>query len=516
MKFNVGSSVWMFWLLFFLTAHVTAQNYISVSPTATDAELLKIANAVLPTERQMNWQEMEFYGFIHFGINTFADLEWSDGTIPASKFYPSQLNADQWVNTFKKAGLKGLILTAKHHDGFCLWPTKTTDYSVVNSPWKNGKGDVVREVSDACRRQGLKMGIYLSPWDRNHPSYGNSEVYNQVFREQLTELLSNYGNMFTVWFDGANGEGPNGKIQEYDFESYYALIRKLQPEAVISIMGPDVRWVGNEAGKGRDPEWSVLPLNAASRKAIAANSQQQVTDNMFVPKDATASDLGSRELLKGTTALIWYPSEADTSIRPGWFYHKNQDSRVKSLKTLEDIYYSSVGMNSTLLLNIPPDSRGLIHKNDSLRLMEFNKLIEKTFEKNLLVGSRIKAKSAGKRYRVINIADKNKLTCWKAKSNIKEPVIEIDFKNKQQFDRLLIQENIRNGQRVEKFALEILVGKNWMKVAEAKTIGYKRILRFPKVEAQKVRIRFVEFRACPEITEVGFYLKTDPDFVCKE
>lgn len=502
--FNRISSI----LLFVLTTFfLQAQTYVSVSPNASEDELLEAALAVRPSERQMNWQEMEYYGFIHFGINTFTGQEWSDGTNAPSLFNPTELDADQWVKTFKDAGMKGLILTAKHHDGFCMWPTKTTDYSVQKSPWRNGKGDLMREVADACQRQGLKMGVYLSPWDRNHPTYGDSPAYNQVFRDQLTELLTNYGEMFEVWFDGANGEGPNGKVQEYDFESYYNLIRTLQPNAVIAIMGPDVRWVGNEAGKGRDPEWSVLPVGATSRRTIAENSQQAVNENMFVPKDATGGDLGSRYLLRGTEAIIWYPSEVDTSVRPGWFYHASQDDKVKSVDKLEDIYYASIGMNSTLLLNIPPDRRGLIHDNDIKRLSELKARLDKTFATNLLTQAKLKGKKDNCRTRASRITDGDKYSFWRAKSGDKEPTIEFIFRKAVTTDCIMLQENIRNGQRIESFVFEVYKDGQWIKVTEGKTVGYKRIIRFPALDINKARLRFTGFRAEPEIIEAGLYLR---------
>lgn len=407
------------------------QQYVALSTEATDEELLQKALKVKPSDRQLAWQKMEYYAFIHFGPNTFLGMEWGDGTADPVVFNPSELDADQWVKVIKAAGMKGLILTAKHHDGFCLWPTGTTDYSVEQSPWRNGKGDLVREVADACRREGIKMGIYLSPWDRNHPTYGDSPAYNKVFISQLTELLTNYGEIFEVWFDGANGEGPNGKIQQYDWDSYYSLVRRLQPKAVIAIMGPDVRWVGNEAGKGRDPEWSVLPIGVASQKVIAGDSQQEVTNGMFIPKNAKGDDLGSRHLLRGTNALIWYPSEVDTSIRPGWFYHPEQDGKVKTPEELENIYYNSVGMNSSLLLNIPPDKRGLIHENDIKSLMKLKEHLDKTFSANLA----FKIKYSG--------------------SKTKCTAIEFRMKCIVSFDRLLLQENIENGQRVENFVLEV-------------------------------------------------------------
>ena len=483
-----------------------AQNYVAVPDGANDSTVLAAALAVRPSERQMAWQELEYYGFIHFGPNTFTGMEWGDGTTDPALFNPLALDAHQWVKVFKNAGMKGLILTAKHHDGFCLWPTATTGYSVTKSPWRNGNGDLVKEVADACRAAGIKFGVYLSPWDRNHPSYGDSPAYNEVFRQQLTELLTNYGDVFEVWFDGANGEGPNGKVQQYDFESYYTLIRKLQPNAVIAIMGPDVRWVGNEAGKGRDPEWSVLPVEVASRRKIASDSQQNVQQDMFVPKDARGNDLGSREKLKGTSGVIWYPSEVDTSIRPGWFYHASQDDKVKSPGHLEDIYYSSIGMNSTLLLNIPPDRRGLIHENDIDNLMALRRRIDSTFAVNLAKSAKLSSRKPAKGFEAAKLTDGDKFSYWKSTTGDPEHLIEFTFKKAVTFDRLMLQENIRNGQRIEAFQLEVYQNRQWVKIAEAQTVGYKRLLRFDPVTAKKVRVKITAFRAAPELIEAGLYL----------
>ena len=489
-----------------LSPSVNAQNYVEVPDGADEATILEAALSVRPSERQMAWQELEYYGFIHFGPNTFTGMEWGDGTTDPALFNPLALDANQWVKVFKNAGMKGLILTAKHHDGFCMWPTATTGYSVKKSPWRNGNGDLVKEVADACRAAGIKFGVYLSPWDRNHPSYGDSPAYNEVFRQQLTELLTNYGDVFEVWFDGANGEGPNGKVQQYDFESYYALIRKLQPNAVIAIMGPDVRWVGNEAGKGRDPEWSVLPVEVASRRKIASDSQQNVQQDMFVPKDARGNDLGSREKLKGTSGVIWYPSEVDTSIRPGWFYHSDQDDKVKTPQHLEDIYYSSIGMNSTLLLNIPPDRRGLIHENDIDHLMALRRRIDNTFSVNLAQQAKLSSSKPAKGFEAAKLIDGDKFSYWKSTTGDQEHLIEFKFKKAVTFDRLMLQENIRNGQRIEAFQLEVYQNRQWVKVAEAQTVGYKRLLRFEPVTAKKVRLKITAFRAAPELIEAGLYL----------
>ncbi len=496
-------------LTLLLPITLNAQNFVSIPANSSPEDILKAAVSVKPSKRQQAWQSMEYYAFIHFGPNTFLGQEWGDGTANPSVFNPTALDADQWVKTIKDAGMKGLILTAKHHDGFCLWPTKTTNYSVKSSPWRNGNGDLVREVADACHRAGIKMGIYLSPWDRNNPNYGDSPAYNRIFTQQLTELLSNYGEIFEVWFDGANGEGPNGKVQQYDWEAYYALIRRLQPNAVIAVMGPDVRWCGNEAGKGRDLEWSVLPVTATSQKVIAENSQQKAGSGMFIPKDATANDLGSRELLLNSPSLIWYPSEVDVSIRPGWFYHPEQDDKVKSPEKLEGIYYTSIGMNASLLLNIPPDKRGLIHENDIKNLMLFKKRIDETFKTNLAVGAKISSENISKPGQVKSLVDGNNTTGCELKPRKKGISIELSFNDLKTFDRVLLQENIAQGQRVESFIVETMDNGKWIKIAEGKTIGYKRILCFPKVPAKKIRITFTSVRANPILSEIGLYKQSD-------
>ena len=278
--------------------------------------------AIVPQERQVRFQQLEFYAFIHFTVNTFTDKEWGDGTESPEIFDPKKLDAEQWVTAVKSAGMKGLILTCKHHDGFCLWPSRHTKHTVAYSPWKNGKGDVVREVSEACRKHGIKFGVYLSPWDRNCELYGQGKPYDDFFVEQLTELLTEYGEVFSVWFDGACGEGPNGKKQYYDWERYYSVIRELQPDACISVCGPDIRWCGNEAGYTRTAEWSVVPLRARDSEIVSEKSQHADTEEFRMRKvDARDADLGSRAMLENEQELIWYPAEVNTYIRPGWFWH---------------------------------------------------------------------------------------------------------------------------------------------------------------------------------------------------
>lgn len=355
-------------------------NYVEILPGDTEADIIRKAANVAPSERQLRWQELEFVAFFHFGMNTFTGRQWGEGNEDPALFNPTSLDVHQWLRTCKEAGIKQVILTCKHHDGFCLWPSKYTRHSVESSPWKDGKGDVVREMADTCDEMDMGFGVYLSPWDRNTPVYGDSPRYNEYFTNQLRELLTNYGKIDEVWFDGACGEGPNGKRQVYDWEAYYSLIRELQPEAVIAIMGPDVRWVGTESGYGRETEWSVIPVETQNQDKIAAESQKDVN---FVPEvDFMKEDLGSRSLIKEAKALVWYPAETDVSIRPGWFYDPSQDSRVKSPGKLLDIYFNSIGANSVLLLNLPPDKRGLIHENDVKALQELAAITNKMFAEN--------------------------------------------------------------------------------------------------------------------------------------
>jgi alpha-L-fucosidase len=345
-------------LLFIVTTIVylgqsNKNNIVIIDPSDTPEQIIAKAANVIPSPRQYDWQKLELTGFIHFGINTFNEVEWGQSFTNITLFNPEKIDVKQWVSVFKDAGFKLIILTTKHHDGFCLWPTKYTDYNISNTPFQNGKGDIVRDLSNACREAGIKFGVYLSPWDMHEKSYGTPE-YNIYFMNQLTELLTNYGEISEVWFDGACGEGPNGKKQVYDWNAYYKLIRELQPNAVIAVSGPDVRWVGTESGYGRQTEWSVLPGSNLDQNAIAENSQQQSLDGAFTPRDLMDEDLGSREKLKDATSLVWYPAEIDVSIRPRWFFHQGDDKLVKSPQKLVDIYYNSVGLNGVLLLNIPP------------------------------------------------------------------------------------------------------------------------------------------------------------------
>jgi alpha-L-fucosidase len=482
-----------------------SQSFVVINPGDSQETIIKKAANVRPAPRQWDWQQREFIAFIHFGMNTFTDREWGLGTEPESLFNPTNLDARQWAKVLKDAGFKCIIITAKHHDGFCLWPSAYTDHSVKNSPWRNGKGDVVRELSDACREFGLKFGVYLSPWDRHEPSYGDSPKYNEHFRNQLRELLTNYGTVSEVWFDGACGEGPNGKRQVYDWPSYYKVIRELQPGAVIFGMGPDVRWVGTESGYGRETEWSVVPDKAANLDSIAASSQQNPVDGAFIPGDLTSQDLGSREKIFKAKSLIWYPAETDVSVRPGWFYHAKEDSLVKSPAKLVDIYYSSVGRNGVLLLNIPPDKRGRISDSDIKHLMGMRRLLEQTFRINLAKGGGVQASKEEDKRPAQMIIDGNATTFWTTPEGVETADLTFELPRNSTFDVALLQENILVGQRVEKFRLEAWDGKAWAPFAQGTTIGYKRLLRFAPVTTTKVRLVIDHSRTSPTLSNFGLF-----------
>ena len=450
-----------------------------------DKELIKI----IPAARQIRHQQMEFYAFVHFTVNTFTDKEWGDGTEDPAIFNPEKLDCNQWVEACKSAGMTGLILTAKHHDGFCLWPSAYTEHSVKNSPYKNGKGDIVRECAEACKKGGLKFGVYLSPWDRNCPLYGQGKAYDDYYCNQLTELLSDYGELFSVWFDGACGEGPNGKKQVYDWERYYELIRKLQPEACISISGPDVRWCGNEAGDTRDCEWSVITRDA--------DIPEEITDY--------SEDLGSRALMTKAKSMLWQAAEVDTSIRPGWFFHKKENHKVRSLKTLSDIYFRSVGGNCTLLLNIPPDKNGLFHQNDVKRLEQLGSVIKNAFctcisEDAVFTADRCDG---------INVIDNVKTDSYDTYFSTNEGdntvTITITFPEKRKVKMVVIKENILCSQRIEKFTISCITKKYSKLLYSGTTVGYKKIARLRPTVTDSLKITIEDSRVNPVISHIAVY-----------
>jgi alpha-L-fucosidase len=449
---------------------------------------------IVPSLRQLNWQRLEFTAFIHFGINTFTDREWGDGTEDPGQFNPTAFDARQWAEVAYEAGMRMIILTAKHHDGFCLWPSRYTQHSVRSSPWRNGSGDVVAEVAAACEEFGLKFGVYLSPWDRNAPSYGDSEAYNDYFRNQLSELLSNYGPIAEVWFDGAVGEGPDGQRQVYDWVSYFEVVRDLQPDAVIFGMGPDVRWVGNEAGHARESEWSVL------------NITKSWADYNY--EECSKPDLGSRAMLGMGQNLVWYPAETDVSLRPGWFYHPAEDDQVKTLADLLHIYYDSVGRNTVLLLNVPPDRRGLIHENDASRLRELGATLDATFSSNLAHNVAVTASHTVADDPSVSpemAVDGDWATYWTPGEGRTAALLELDLGEPRTFDVIELQEQIELGQRVEEFVVDVWDGGYWREIGMGSTIGYKRLLRFETVTSHRIRLRIRSSRLEPRIGHIGVY-----------
>lgn len=467
--------------------------------------ILKAAQ-VKPSARQIAWQETEFYAFIHFGLNTFTDREWGLGNEDPYIFRPTALDACQWVEAVKSAGMKGLILTCKHHDGFCLWPSEHTDYSVKNSLWKEGCGDVVQEVSDACREGEIKFGVYLSPWDRHEKCYGDSPAYNRHFVAQLRELLTNYGSVFSVWFDGACGEGFNGKRQVYDWESYYETIRTLQPGACISVCGPDVRWCGNEAGHCRANEWSVVPEALLDMEKIQEKSQK--VDDVEFSRHITSSDedLGSREAIRKAGKLVWYPAEVNTSIRPGWFYHAEEDDKIRLLDELMSIYYSSVGGNANFLLNIPPDKRGLLHENDVARLSELGDTIRSAFAVNLARDAMVSAsESLNEAHSPLNALNRYRDSYWRPKDGTENAEITLRFGFVQSFNKVVLMEHIASGQRIEMFLLEYEDAGQWKPFYRGTVVGYKKICSFNTVRGAAIRLKIVHSRWYPTISHIGIF-----------
>jgi alpha-L-fucosidase len=448
----------------------------------------------VPSERQLAWHEMEYHMFVHFTVNTFTNKEWGYGDEKESVFNPSALDCRQWAKVAKEAGMKGIIITAKHHDGFCLWPSQYTSHSVRNSPWRNGQGDVLKELRAACDEYGLKMGVYLSPWDRNSAVYGTPE-YLKYYRNQLKELLTNYGNIFEVWFDGANGgDGYYGGAKEkrqidnktyYDWTNTQQIVRDLQPGAVMfSDAGPDVRWVGNESGRGSLTNWCLL------------------NRDVMYPGGDFAKILGEGH----EDGRFWVPAEVDVSIRPGWFWHRSQDSLVRSPENLLDLYYSSVGRNSNLLLNVPPDQRGLLNEADVKSLLAFRELREKEFSRDIARGHKASSSPArGRNFRASNINDGNPETYWCPRDGEKDSFIKIDLGMSTIVNRIVLGEYIRLGQRVQAFTVEGLEGGKWKKLIEGTTIGHKVIRKFPAINTSAIRVTFNKSNAVPLISDLELY-----------
>ncbi len=449
----------------------------------------------VPSQAQLDWHKLETYAFIHFGLNTYNDLEWGYGNTPAKTFAPDTLDVSQWVKTLKLAGMKGVILTAKHHDGFCLWPTKTTEYSVKNSPWKDGKGDLVKELSDECHKEGLLFGLYLSPWDRHNADYAKPEYVDNVFHQQIKELTTNYGQLFEYWFDGANGgSGWYGGTNEkrsinpntyYRYEDAVKLLHKNNPN--VMIFGgtvPTIRWIGNERGWAGETNYAMYDF---SKEKHYRDAQWGMTD-----------------------AKAWIPAEVDVSIRPGWFYHKKEDAQVRSVENLVNLYYQSVGRNANLLLNCPIALDGRIPKTDSLHLMQWHKYLQASFKKNVLLDAKAECKDsrAGKRFALSHLTDGDLDTYWASQDGCTTPTITINLEEEKTMNILALNEYITLGQRVEQFKVSFLKDGSWLPLpVEEKqtTIGYKRLLRFPRITTQSIKIEIIKAKACVCLSNIAAY-----------
>ncbi len=449
----------------------------------------------IPTPQQLEWQHLERYAFIHFGLNTFNDMEWGYGDTPASTFNPTNLDCEQWVLTLKACGMKGVILTAKHHDGFCLWPTETTDYSIKNSPYKNGQGDVVGELCAACKKHGLKFGLYLSPWDRHHAEYGR-EAYVQTYHQQIEELVSRYSPLFEFWFDGANGgDGWYGGAQEkrsivaseyYDYEKAKAIVLKYSPEA--SIFGgtvPTLRWIGNEEGRAAATQWCSYSLDF-----------QDLNDTRLL---ATGIPDGE----------VWLPAEVDVSIRPGWFYHESEDDQVKTVEELMGLYYQSVGRNANLLLNFPVNQEGRIPAIDSTYAVAWNWKLQETFAHDLLQGTQVSASnSRGKRFSPTEVLEQDETRYWATDDGLKKAELVFTFEQPTTLSSVVLQEYIPLGQNVKGFSISYEANGHWLPVETDEvmtTIGYKRIVRFQPVAMDRLRIRFLTAKGTLCISRVSAY-----------
>lgn len=424
------------------------------------------ARRPVPSASQLLWQRDELALFLHLGANTFTDREWGDGRESPSIFAPAALDARQWARAARAAGARALVLTAKHHDGFCLWPSRTTTHTVAASPFRGGAGDVVREFTDACRAEGLRAGLYCSPWDRNHPAYGDSPRYNDVLAAQLTELLTGYGPIHEVWFDGANGEGPNGRRQVYDWPRTWALVRRLQPDAVIfSDAGPDVRWIGNERGVAGDPNWSTV-------------------DPAAVPYPGADGPHIVAALQHGDpNGTVWRPGEADVSIRPGWFYHPAEDARVRKVDDLVGLHFSSVGRNSKLLLNVPPTREGLLHPTDVARLAGMRAHLGSLFAEDLAAGRRASWRPTGAR----------------------SAALEVDLGRSTEIGIADLREDVARGQVVSRWSLEGSDGGPWRVLARGTTIGFRRLVRVERASVRRVRLAVEDAVAAPERVEVRLF-----------
>lgn len=468
----------LFTIVFFNSCSYNIINPPDTNETSNDqiSPPIELYNPI-PSQEQLQWQNSETAMFIHFGINTFTGQEWGDGTENPLIFDPSGLNAEQWVNVAKENGFKYIILTAKHHDGFCLWPSKYTSYSIKNSPYKNGKGDIVKEFADACHKYNVQFGFYLSPWDRHEATYGTDE-YNLYFQNQLIELLTQYGEVGEVWFDGANGEGPNGVTQVYNWDLFYSTVRYYQPKALIANMGPDIRWIGNETGLGSETEWCIQPRLYSIQNGSSDNK-------------------------------VWFPSECDVSIRPGWFYHEYEDTQIKSVSQLTDIFLRSVGRNSNLLLNVPVNKVGVISDYDVQRLKEYTQNLKQIFSNDLFYSQKIvcnNVRDSSAAYSPDNCLDNNRSTFWTTDKDVNTAELTITLSQKESLNAIWLEEAIEFGQRIKSFKIYYDHNGNMEEIYNGTTVGRSRIITFDTINTDKVVIVIEDSYASPTLRIVkGFY-----------
>ena len=482
-----------------LSSGLIAQEAVSVTlpDNPLREEVVRLATKVRPSYRQLDYQQREMLGFIHIGMNTFTGAEWGTGKEDPSLFNPSQLDADKWVKTFKDAGISGVILVAKHHDGFCVWPSKYTSHTVANSPWRNGKGDLVKEVADACRKYDMKLCLYLSPWDMHEKTYG-TEAYNDYYIHQLEELLTGYGPVYLLWFDGAGTTNDvSGVEMPFDWERIFRKARELQPDVLHSGNAPDIRWVGNEKGKGRETEWCVQGINN--------------TETLFgslTGYNPTLHNLGSIDDLMKKKRLVWYPSRGGLPLRKGWFYNKRDDDNIKSLKYLVDSYFETIGQNANLLPNLSPDPTGRIPEKDANRLIQFGKIISRMKQTDYAKGATVKAVSGWEGSTPSDvITDDTPFTSWHTPNGTTAAVAEVQLRQPAMINVIKLQENVRDfGQRVERFAIDVWTGNGWKEITQSTTIGFRKMLRLSKpITADKFRIRFTDARVSVSWGNLSMY-----------
>lgn len=470
---------------------------VVIPQDCTQEELIKLTTLVRPSYRQLDYQEREALGFIHFGMNTFTEREWGTGNEDPALFNPSQLDADQWIKTFKEAGITAVIFVAKHHDGFCLWPSKTTDHTVAHSPWKNGQGDVLREVSDACRKYDVKLCVYVSPWDMHESTYG-TEAYNQVYINQVSEVLTHYGDVYLLWFDGAGlDKATSGVDMPFDWQAVFGTIRRLQPDVLLSGSAPDIRWVGNEAGKGHETEWCVQGIDDPNILFGGNN----------IGFAAKTKDLGSIAQLAGKKRLVWYPGRGGLPLRKGWFYNAKDNDNIKSVEYLTSSYFSTIGQNSNLLYNLSPDKTGRFPQKDSLQLLTARKLIMDMKKQDFAANAVAQPLSTWKASDPQALTDGDPYTSWHTADGVTRGSVEIQLPITQKFNVVKLQENIRDyGQRVEHFAVDAFLNGAWEQIGESTTIGFRKMLRLDRtIATDRLRIRILDARVSISLGNVSLY-----------